>query len=102
MNRRCRLWMESPNCYWCGRETVLATPLPGFGPGTPLLATVDHVITRREKDRRAKLAATGATLHVLACFECNHERGSTPFAQFRPRKKSVPGKGRKYRREIAA
>ena len=67
------LWQEDPRCHWCKRVTHL-TNLPTLrGHPDPLMATIDHVVSRyhvhrwvqKKKDHKRK---------VLSCYECNHKR----------------------------
>lgn len=77
---RIREWMhramgaERPECWFCGRPVVwdeeLKTTDHARPPGWP---TFDHLISRMNTDRTpADREAAGG---VLACYECNSDRG---------------------------
>ena len=70
--RRLRLWKDNPHCYWCGIETVLAD---GERPLPPDAATLDHIRSRFVPERAQKDGKWRQGIIVLACNECNHERG---------------------------
>lgn len=59
-------------CAWCGCPTRL------HGPSSGNLATVDHLFPRTDY-RRHTLAPQPK---VLACYSCNHIRGSTYLEYF--------------------
>lgn len=67
------MWRRNPHCFWCGIETVLddGPKLP------PNAATVDHIRSRfcLERAERADGRWRKGIL-VLACSQCNNDRGS--------------------------
>jgi 5-methylcytosine-specific restriction endonuclease McrA len=66
-----QLWKENPNCYYCGKPTIL-TNLPKAR--LPLnAATIEHLISRYHAHRWVK-KKKGQRRKVLACYECNHRR----------------------------
>jgi len=71
--RRLRMFKTDPNCFWCGKLTVL------YGEQSQLdLATIDHLYSRLHPERKKRYKAghdRSALLHVLACYACNHKRG---------------------------
>lgn len=68
-----QLYEEDPRCYWCRRETKL-TNIPNIkGQPDPLMATIDHVISRLNPQRWV-VRKEGEMRKVLACYECNHKR----------------------------
>jgi hypothetical protein len=75
--RRRNLWLADPHCHWCGQPTVLpgVTPAGSVGP----VATLDHLYSRfhplRQSEREVPL--------VLACRDCNAERGRLENLLFR-------------------
>jgi hypothetical protein len=87
--RRRNLWVADPHCWWCGRLTRYASRKGGkaarkAGYQDPDLATVDHLATWRNRppgvDRRRLPEVT-----VLACRECNRDRGRISDALRRAR-----------------
>lgn len=72
---RRQLFDADPKCHWCGRETVW-TELPG-GKLPPNAATLDHLYTRYEMETRASMGNP----FVLACNQCNHDRGEEATRQ---------------------
>lgn len=73
--RRENLWInEDGKCYWCGRETFLPPKGDPKALPSPDWATVDHIRTRLDKNRRDQ-NIENAPRTVLACWECNNLRG---------------------------
>ena len=71
-----KLYQEDPRCYWCKRETIL-TNIPEIqGQPNPLMATVDHLVSRYHPERWVKREMT----KVLACYECNARRAQEETA----------------------
>lgn len=70
-----RLYREDPHCHWCKRKTVLTNVKEIKGKPDPLMATVDHLISRFDIRRWVK-PQPGEKRKVLACFECNNKRAS--------------------------
>ena len=68
-----KLWQSNPRCHWCHRKTKLLNIPEIQGPADPLMATIDHVISRLSLDRFIK-AKNGEVRKVLACYECNFNR----------------------------
>ena len=67
------LWQADPRCHWCKRITIL-TDIPRIeGIANPLMATIDHVVSRIYPHRWVK-KKKGQQRKVLACYECNHKR----------------------------
>lgn len=65
-----KLYQTDPRCYWCRRVTKL-TNIPAIqGSPDPLMATIDHLVSRYHPQRWVKRAVT----KVLACYECNARR----------------------------
>jgi 5-methylcytosine-specific restriction endonuclease McrA len=63
---RFQLWQRDPRCLWCGRETRID------GVHEPDAATLDHLHRKSQRTRRA------LPVVVLACRECNNDRGEPP------------------------
>lgn len=86
VNRIMRLWQRSPRCRWCGCLTVLIFR-PSKQPGQRLPnigypyceATLDHLYSRL--DGRRGHVTDGTEVTVLACRQCNHQRGALEVAQ---------------------
>ena len=71
-SKRDRLHLEQDGkCFWCGRKTIIYCPANGRLP--PNAATYDHLSPNGQRMKGM------ATIGVLACYECNHKRGSQPF-----------------------
>lgn len=68
---RARLFRADPRCFWCGRKTEL-----NAAHASPAQATVDHLYSRLHPQRLMRHNQAGGVLHVLACYQCNHERGT--------------------------
>lgn len=80
--QREQMWRRNPRCYWCGRHTRLLNINGGLQP--PDMATIDHLFSRINEDRRNHSAGIWKVSHsgnpyvvrrVLACYACNSERG---------------------------
>ena len=67
------LWQADPRCHWCHRVTVLTDIKRIEGRADPLMATIDHVVSRVYL-ARWKSKKKGQKRKVLACYECNHKR----------------------------
>jgi len=68
-NQKCK-------CVFCGKSTFLfRISHPDSRMSHPRLATLEHVITCRDKNRTMDFLA-------MACFECNNDRGSKPLDKF--------------------
>lgn len=67
---RLRLFRANPHCFWCGRKTRL-----DVAHGSSDFATVDHLYSRFHPRRVDRHREQKGALHVLACHECNNERG---------------------------
>ncbi len=65
--RRRILWRRDPRCFWCGRVTVFEAH------GTTSAATIEHIYPRGHPRRQSTRKALPST--VLACYDCNQERG---------------------------
>src|SRR3989304_2585263 len=68
-----QLHQNNPECYWCGRITKLTNDSNMTGHPDPLMATIDHIISRYLPHRWVK-QKEGEQRKVLACYECNHKR----------------------------
>ena len=67
------LWQADDRCHWCKRHTHL-TDIPRIqGNADPLMATIDHVVSRIYPHRWVQ-KKKGQKRKVLACYECNHSR----------------------------
>lgn len=72
---RSDLFRKDPHCFWCGVLTVEQVE-----PLLPNSATLEHLYPsrhpfRRKKNRQKVGFARNALLYVLACWQCNKERG---------------------------
>jgi len=67
------LWQADPRCHWCKRPTHLTNISRIEGRADPLMATIDHVVSRHYLHRWVK-KKEGQKRKVLACYECNHKR----------------------------
>jgi hypothetical protein len=65
-----KLWQQDPKCHWCHRETKLLNIPEIQGEADPLMATIDHLVSRYHPHRWVKRDQT----KVLACYECNAKR----------------------------
>lgn len=65
-----KLWQNDPRCHWCKRETKLINVPELEGPADPLMATIDHLISRYNPERWVRRDQT----KVLSCYECNENR----------------------------
>ena len=77
-----RLWRRDNRCYWCGKPTRLISIVRGKRPDD--MATIDHLFSRLDQDRKNVGCAAEVQGHdgqafkgrrVLACYACNHSRG---------------------------
>lgn len=66
LSKRALLFAEDPNCFWCGRVTVLQTTKPIRNDN---VATIEHLYSRLHPKRKEH-----SQLVVLACFGCNMAR----------------------------
>lgn len=64
-------WKSNPLCHWCGIKTELNVP-----DGTPNQATIDHLYPRGDS-RRGSGPGLDPEKLVLACFQCNNNRGNS-------------------------
>jgi hypothetical protein len=71
-NRKIRnkLWNQNPQCFWCFCNTRKPPDDPG-APIYPDTATLDHVVSSWHK----RLNPDAEQMLVIACSECNAERG---------------------------
>ena len=67
------LWQKDDKCHWCKRHTILTHEPNLRGKPNPLMATIDHVVSRYCISRWI-LKKKGQKRKVLACYECNHKR----------------------------
>ena len=67
------LHAKDPRCHWCKRVTKLICDKVIKGRADPLMATIDHVVSRYNPHRWVKKKANQKR-KVLACYECNHKR----------------------------
>lgn len=65
-----KLHQEDPRCHWCQKETILTNVPEIRGDPNPLMATVDHLVSRYSPYRWVRRDVT----KVLACYECNSRR----------------------------
>ena len=76
---RLRLYTaQNGRCHWCDVECVLMSPLP-FQTPPPDMATTDHLFPRGDYRRHER---SFYPKHVMACYECNHRRGSVPVMEW--------------------
>ena len=66
------LFNENPYCHWCGEKTTLTNVSHIKGQPDPMMATIDHVISKYDPRRWVK----GQQKKVLACFKCNARRSA--------------------------
>lgn len=91
--RLVQLWRRFKGlCHWCRRPTFLyplETKLGTPGRTAPMdQATRDHLYSRFDARRQS-----GDTSNVLACWQCNHERGiksETAYREGRLRFPTLP------------
>lgn len=67
------LWQQDPRCHWCKRVTKLTNLATLRGHPDPLMATIDHVVSRYHPHRWVKKKKNHQR-KVLACYQCNHSR----------------------------
>lgn len=65
-----KLYQADPQCHWCKRVTVLTNDPEIRGEPDPLMATIDHLVSRYHPERWVRRDMT----KVLACYECNARR----------------------------
>lgn len=75
---RDRLWQQDPLCYWCRRMTRRVYELQA-GRIPDDAATLDHFRSRLDPLRNQ---IKGEPRHVLACRQCNEERGARDQMRF--------------------
>jgi len=68
-----RLFAEDPRCHWCKQVTKLICEKSLVGNADPLMATIDHVVSRYHLHRWVK-RKHGQKRKVLACYQCNQNR----------------------------
>ena len=68
-----QLFEKDPRCHWCKRVTKLICEKALTSEADPLMATIDHVVSRYHLHRWVK-RKKGQKRKVLACYECNHNR----------------------------
>jgi hypothetical protein len=61
-------------CWWCGCETILMVGKP-IQPVVRNRATIDH-LRDRTNPTRSHPCIPGEKRIVMACWECNNERGN--------------------------
>ncbi len=66
------LFNKDPHCHWCKKVTKLVCE-PSLKCNDPLMATIDHVVSRYNIRRWVK-KKRGDVRKVLACYECNYNR----------------------------
>lgn len=73
--RRQRLMEADPRCYWCKRPVVYYE-LKSHEQMPPNFATIDHLYDKYSPERRIIASLKVASIvTVLACHECNQNRG---------------------------
>lgn len=87
-----RLHAKDPKCHWCKRETVLTNVPEIKGMPDPLMATIDHLVSRYHPERWVKKNPEEPR-RVLACFECNQRRCREETELLPPHIRSAIGKG---------
>jgi hypothetical protein len=87
-----QLHAEDPKCHWCQRETTLTNIKHIKGKPDPLMATIDHVISRLDPRRWVK-RQEGEVRKVLACFECNNNRSQAEVASLSKEELYIRGQG---------
>ena len=90
--KKLKLFERDPYCHWCGRLTILTNVKEIKGPPNPLMATVDHLISRYRPERWVK-AQPGEVRQVLSCFECNGRRAAEEAKKLPPGILSKSGQG---------
>ena len=78
------MWLESPLCHWCGKETFLSD-VSGQIITEDFTATFDHLFSRLNP----KLTKQNRNEGVLACYKCNNDRGRDEFRLFSIQQKAV-------------
>ena len=68
-----QLYQEDKRCHWCKRETILICDKALKGNAHPLMATIDHMVSRYHPHRWVK-KESNQKRKVLSCYQCNHER----------------------------
>lgn len=68
---RYKLWVQNPNCIYCGIETILPEDCNEKGkPAPPHMATIDHKYSRLNPLRNVVKQE-----YLLCCNLCNNYRG---------------------------
>ena len=88
-----KLHAENPLCHWCQRETKLTNIQHIKGQPDPLMATVDHIISRLNPHRWVKKNSAEERRKVLACFECNSKRSQVEVAALSKQELYLRGQG---------
>ena len=70
-----QLYNEDPRCHWCHQVTKLICEKSLVGEADPLMATIDHIVSRYHFHRWVK-RKEGQKRKVLACYSCNHGRST--------------------------
>jgi hypothetical protein len=84
-----KLWQTDPRCHWCKRETKLINVPEIKGAADPLMATIDHLVSRYFPQRWVRRDQT----KVLACYECNFKRATEETKQLSKEELVKRGKG---------
>lgn len=72
--RRVKLWvLQDGKCHWCGCDCILLEPMEKRARLPDKAATLDHLRSRYDPDRRAR-PANGEPRQVMACNACNFRR----------------------------
>lgn len=72
-NLKLSLHEKDPRCHWCQRITLLICDPHIKGKPDPLMATIDHIVSRYHVHRWVK-RKENQRRRVLSCYECNHGR----------------------------
>ena len=75
-----KLHQIDPKCHWCQRVTLLTNIAHVGSNPNPLMATIDHIVSRYNPERWVK-RKPHEIRKVLACFECNNRRASEETAR---------------------
>lgn len=77
--RRLTLFKKWPYCHWCARKLIITKQAGGRLPEN--FATIDHLRSRLDPNRRARLARPQEERTVLACPACNNQRSKEENAK---------------------
>ena len=100
-----KLYAKDPFCFWCRRSLSIYGILLSGQPHPEDMATLDHLRSRLNPERRNGLDYPGQIQIVLSCPGCNKARSDKEqeklgIDELRRRAKAYPGIGRLENRKV--